>query len=359
MKPRLLERGTFAAACLTLACALGLSQQFIENPEKPLAKNGGRVFGLHEVWRITDENGRFYFKYPMRLRIAGDGSIFLADEEELLRFTPDGAFLKNLFRKGEGPGEISSGFNYYVRGDELVILDSMKRRAWSTDFDGNLKREIEIPNTGYTGFIGIRNGDFVFTQTVNPPPAERTGKLMEIPHHITLTSSDGKNERSIFTFHSLQFMSPKAGRSWTPAIAVLSPDGKSIVGSHSTEYKIQVVDVEKGELLRTFNRKYRRVKHAVDDFEKKFNEQTGAPAMDFEPDVRGLGVYGDRIWVRTSTEDPKKGDLWDVFSMDGKFLDSFYLGAGRTLLRVEPEHVFVTEKTADETLALVKYKIVG
>ena len=168
---------------------------------------------------------------------------------------------------------------------------------------------------------------------------------------------DGKSERQAYTFHSMEFMSARAGRSWTPTIAVLSLNGKYIVGSYDTQYKIQVVDLDQGQLIRTFNRKYPRLKHVIDDYERKFNEQTGAPPMEFNPDVIGIKLGEDKIWVRTSTTDPKKGDLWDVFSMDGKFLDSFYLGPGRTLLRVEPDHIFVTEKTADETLALVKYKI--
>jgi WD40 repeat protein len=335
------------------------AQKVIENLEKPLAKNAGRVLELREIWRISDDSGQFFFKYPFQLQIAEDGSIFVADEEELLRFNLDGKFVKNLYRKGEGPGEISSGFTYFIRGDKLIIWDSNKRKIWSADFEGNLLREYEIPNSGYSGFIGIRKNDFVFTKTVTPPAAERKGKLMEIPHIVFLTSMDGKSERPIFTFHSIEFMSPNAGRSWTPSIAMLSPDGKYIAGSHDTEYTIQLVDIDQGKAIRTFNRKYRRIKHVETDFEKDFNKNTGSPTMEFNPDVIGLKVVEDRIWVRTSTTDPNKGDLWDVFSLDGKFLDSFYIGQGRTLLRVELDALFVTEKNVDESISLVKYRIVG
>jgi|GEM_PF-5516105 hypothetical protein len=46
------------------------SQQIIENPDKPLARNAGRILKLQEVWRITDEGGRFYFKAPSNLEVA-------------------------------------------------------------------------------------------------------------------------------------------------------------------------------------------------------------------------------------------------------------------------------------------------
>ncbi len=51
---------------------------------KPLAKDARRVPALTEVWRITDESGELYFKNPHDLRVADDGMIFLADEEQLI-----------------------------------------------------------------------------------------------------------------------------------------------------------------------------------------------------------------------------------------------------------------------------------
>lgn len=80
---------------LLMALALGFGQA-IENPAKPIAKNAGRILSLTEAWRITDETGDFYFRYPRDLRISQEGIIFLADDEQLLKFSPDGRFLKNL-----------------------------------------------------------------------------------------------------------------------------------------------------------------------------------------------------------------------------------------------------------------------
>ncbi len=348
-----------AVVSLALCPAILLSQQIIENPEKPLAKNAGRVLELKEILRITDESGEFYFKYPTQLQVAGDGSIFLVEPEgEFLHFTQDGKFIKNLYKKGEGPGEISRTFSYFIRGQELIIFDSNKRKIWSTDYDGTLLREYAIPNTGAFGFLGIRNNDFVFSKSVYPAAEERKG-LIDIPYSVYLTSIDGKAERQVFTFYFKLFMTQRAGRSWAPSIAVLGPDKQVIVGSFHTEYTIQVVDIEKGQVIRAFNRDYPRVKHKADQSERDFSQRTGAPPMDFEPDVRGLKLADDRIWVRTSTTDPKKGDLWDVFSMDGKFLDCVYLGPERAVLRIDPDAIFVTEKNPDETIAVVKYKIVG
>ena len=76
-----------------------LTQTIIENPEKPLSKNAGRVLKLEEIFRINDIGADFYFKRPMKLKIASDGSIFIVDEEQLLKFSADGKFIKNLYKK--------------------------------------------------------------------------------------------------------------------------------------------------------------------------------------------------------------------------------------------------------------------
>jgi hypothetical protein len=335
-----------------------LSQEVIENPERPLAKNGGRIIELEEIWRITDERGQFYFKRPGQLQIAADGTIFLSDEGQFLRFSADGKFIANIYRKGEGPGEIGGGLAFFIVGNELIIRNSDRGNIWSADYEGNMLREYEIRIPRDAGIIGVRESDFVLARMVTPPPNERTGK-MKIPRNVFLSSADGKNERPIHTFFSEQFMTPQAGRFWGMAITMLSPDGKHIVGYHGFEYLIQIVDIERGKIVRAFNRKYRRVKHVEDQYEREFNKRYGAPTMEYESDVRGMKLNPGRIWARTSTTDPNKGDLWDVFDMDGRFLDSFYLGPGRTLLRAGADEIYVSEQMPDETIAVVKYKIVG
>jgi hypothetical protein len=39
------------------------------------------------------------------IKTAPDGSIFVLDEKQFLKFDKKGKFIKNLFKKGQGPGE--------------------------------------------------------------------------------------------------------------------------------------------------------------------------------------------------------------------------------------------------------------
>jgi len=55
------------------------SQEIIQNPEKPLSSDAGRILQVEEVFRITDESGEFFFTQPSGLQVAEDDSIFLTD----------------------------------------------------------------------------------------------------------------------------------------------------------------------------------------------------------------------------------------------------------------------------------------
>jgi len=346
--------GTLAILLAVSAAGFG---QVIENPAKPMAQDAGRVLRLAEVWRITDETGEFYFKYPQDLKIAEDGSFYLADAEQFLKFSAEGKFHNNLFKKGQGPGEIEREFDYHVRDRDLFIQDMNSQRFWRANLDGKFQEQINLANKDYRGFLGVVPDGFLFLKTVRPPPSERTGKLMEILETVVLVAPDGSERRDVVTFRPKDFLAPNAGMSWDPSIHALSPDEKLLYAVHSRDYLIEVVDLASGATLRRIKRAYTKASHVEREWEPDFRKKYGSPKIEFEPDIDDLCPAGDRLWVETSTEDKTKGRLIDVFDKDGRFIDSFYLGAGRTLMAVRERDLFCQEKRADETITIVKYRI--
>lgn len=237
------------------------SQQIIENPEKPLSKKAGRILQLKEVLRINDEGGRFYFKNPRYLMVASDGSIFVWEMEQFLKFSPDGQFIKNLYKKGEGPGEIQSAFLYTIYEDSIFVYDLMGIKIIHMDMQGNLVDEFKFKER-YSSFYGVLNDKFILEKTNWPAVEERTGKLLDVPRLILLVSKDGTIEKECPGLPSQMFMASGVGISviWSPFLGLLSQDGKIIFINHTCEYQIVAMDLIKGEIDRTFKRKYSRVK---------------------------------------------------------------------------------------------------
>lgn len=341
--------------CLWIASA-GFGQ-VIENPTKPTAKDAGRVLKLTEVWRIKDEGGEFYFQYPHNLQVSADGSIFLADREEFLKFSPEGKFLKNIYKKGQGPGEIEDSFMYFIRGRDIFIQDLNSRRFWRADFDGILQEQVVLKSKDSIVFIGIVPDGFLFLKVVWPPRSDWTGKLVEVLHVIDFVAKDGSEIRDIATFRPKSFLSPQSATGWDSRVTALSPDGRLLYAFHGRDYLIEIVDLTGGPIVRRFRRIYPKVPYVERGWEANFRKKYGAPKIEYEADVRGLYPFGNRVWVETSTDDKTKGRLIDVFDKDGRFVDSFYLGAGRALMAVREGFVFTQEKAADETITIVKYRI--
>lgn len=337
--------------------AISSYAQTIENPAQALAKNAGRVLKLKEIWRITDESGAFFLKWPHDLRIASDGSIFLNEAGEFLKFSSEGKFLKNLYKKGAGPGEIQSEFTYHLRGDDVFVQDMNSQRLWRMDKDGAFKEQIDLSAKDYRGFLGVLPDGFLFLKSIWPAPAERTGKLLELLNSPAFVSRDGKSEQVLYTFRPRMFLAPQGGRSWDYSALVPDASGLNIYAYHGRDYLIEVLNVAKKQIVRRFTRKFTKVPYVEQSWEKDYQKKYGAPTIQYEADIQGLQVNGPRLWVATAMEDKAKGPLFDVFDQDGRYIDSFYLGFGKTLLGVQGDFIFTLEKNEDETFRIVKYKI--
>jgi hypothetical protein len=351
---------TAASLALLAILALGsprAAQNIIDNPAKPLAKDAGRVLKLAEVWRITDDGGEFFFKYPHNLQIAEDGTIFLAEGEQFLKFAADGNFLKNLYKKGQGPGEIGREFTYFVRGSDVFVRDMNSQRFWRTDLNGVFQEQIDLIYKDYRGFLGVLPDGFLFLKSVWPPFEERTGKLMEVLETVVLVARDGSERRAIATFRPRMFLAPQAGMGWDSSVTTLSSDGRLLYAYHGRDYFIEVIDLNSGATVRRFTRAYPKILHIEDNWEPDFRKKYGSPRIEHEPDIRALYLVGDRLWVETSTDDKTRGRLIDVFDKDGRFVDSFFLGAGKTLMAIQEDTIFCQEKSEDETITIVKYRI--
>jgi hypothetical protein len=342
-----------------------LSQQIVENPDKPLAKNAGRVLKLQEIWRVTDESGQFFFKGIYSLKIADDGTMFIFDQDQLLKFSADGKFINNLLKKGQGPGEISRAqysydIKFSVGKNDLYIYDNNARKIVHTDWNGAFIEEFR-PGRRYTDFLGRMDDRLVFIEQepLGPGSAQTTG-FRDLKFFLFLTALDGTSEKEILALPNQLYQQPGMFMSWAPFETVLDSKNHRLYSVHTAEYKIDQVNLKEGRIVRSFNRKYPRVDYVVKEYEKEFNKKHDAPVKKYEYDISLLYLNnsGD-IWAKTSTKNDKKWPLIDVFNPEGKFTDSFFVPTTGAIAAVRDDCIFCSEQDADGNLRLVKYKITG
>jgi hypothetical protein len=372
--------GIALIASLIAAGGVSSSGQLINNPAKPVgATNAGRVVALTEVVRITDEGGGFYFKRPELLHVRKDGSIFVADQSQLLQFAPDGKFVRNYFKKGQGPGELSYISDFMAVDDGLIVHNAFPSKIVRFDWDGNPVKEFGVRLLGGSfQFRCAYGADFYFMGSPRITPKDMKGMdaVLEQPQ-VVVSASEGVEGTKAFGAFPTQIYFKKAqggGAGWIPLNKIISVpyQDKFLIVSHTPEYAVALVELEKETVVLTFRRNYLRAKTPP---EAKKGIQGGAmiagkiltaPSPDFLDDIVNLFVHDKDIWVATSTRIVGKGIMIDVFNSQGVYTDCFFLplpdAPDLDLARPAPQVVmgdflYAIEKNADGTYMIKKYRI--
>ena len=348
---------------------LPYSQQVVENSETPLAENARRVLRLEEEWRITDEEGDFFFESPGNFKIAPDGSLFIRDEEQLLKFSPDGKFLKNLFRKGQGPGELERMLDYIFSGNEIIVFQHWPGKIMRMDMEGKFLGEFKLEKP-LSMFITRYNDRYIMAHH-SPPRLEKKGtepEIIDIDWRIMEVSDDGKVEEAGPVFPAKWFAQRLEKAMIANYIVDLSAEkcGKKWLAVHHTQdYAIAIYDLESKKVVRRFSRKYKTVKVEKEKKDPDSQIRTLEPPVDDANDIQKLFVNNGKILAMTSTIEKGKGVLVDVFSIEGEFLDNFYLPIGSVRLKdlsrypitISGDALLIKEVDEDGFVSVVKYKI--
>ena len=334
-----------------LTSLLSTSQTVIENSSKPQSKNTGRILEMVELMRITDENKEFFFKSPSSLNLDEEGFIYLQDSDFFLKFSPEGDFLGNLYHKGQGPGEVQN-LRYNIQGNTINAWDTRGHKIVFYDLDGQFLREFKLQQHFGMTMVG-HYGDFLIFYSYEMPRRKQRKGMIDINHNLLLISKDSGTETLINSFPIPWYVLPSSGSSYAPFYTLPSADGETLFINDSPEYRIKVVDTSTGEILRIFTRKYKRVK--APEYPPRPGDTR--PKRKFLYDINRMFRNQDRIWVRTSTEEKEKGVLFDVFSPDGQYLDSFFIPKEVGFLHIWGDILFARNQDEEDNYVVVKYKI--
>jgi hypothetical protein len=335
------------------------SQEFIKNSRKPLNPKAGRLLKLDKIFEIRDESGDFYFKGPSRFHVNSQGYLFVMDKDQMLKFSPEGKFIKNLYKKGQGPGEISTRYqmvSYFIFNDELYLYDGVKK-IMHMDGEGNLIHEIKQTAGRFYKLIGKSENGFYLTHQT-PLVRGKTG-FEEINNQVHLVSLDGGTAEKIVEFPSKIYRGKNFGMDWDRYSHVFNQNDESLYVTHTCEYNIVRAGLSQRKKQISFNRKYSRVKYVMPEYMKSFYEEYNPPKKKYENDILGLFICKNKLWVKTSKVDKNRGILFDVFDSQGRYVDNFFLKISGNLMLIDGEYIFVTERNVEENILIKKFKILN
>ena len=358
-------------SALMISAAFG--QETMTLPAKPANPHAGRVLALREAFRISDAQGGFYFKGPSQIQAVPDGGLLVADEDELLRFDAAGRFVVNMYRRGQGPGELRQITDCLVRGAEVLAFQGQPMKCVLTGLDGKFLREFR-PDAPVSRLLGLY-GDRLLMASNSAIPFDKVkkpeGDILDIVWTLALASPEGAVRATPLSYATKWFAKRLPGafiaNNLTFLLCAPLADGLVAIANEET-YLIRISDPAKDAAVRTIRRDYRRVKYEP---EKSSDATAGgrglAEPREYFNDIQRLFAVDGRIWALTSTLVPGKGVLVDVIGLRGDYLDSFYLplprGVGvhdlaRHPLTIAGRSLLVLEELEDGRLEVVKYQIV-
>ena len=332
---------------------MAASQTVIENSSKSKNENAGRILELEELMRITDENEEFFFKRPYSLNLDNEGFIYFMDGDFFLKFSPDGHYLGNFYHKGQGPGEVQN-LRYNIQGERINVWDSRSHKVVFYDLDGKFLHEFRPEQHFGMSMVGYYGDSLIFSTYEMPIEEKRTG-MVEVNHNLILISNDSGTETLIKAFPIPWYVMPSYGSSYAPFNTLLTKNGETLLINDSPEYRIKVMDISSGEILRIFSRKYKRVAAP----KRPPRPGDTRPERKYLYDIRYLIRNEDKIWIWTSTQDKDKGMLFDIFSYEGEYLDSFYIPEKISFMYAQGDILFARNEDEEGIFSVVKYRILN
>lgn len=233
------------------------------------------------------------------------------------------------------------------------------------NFDGDLVKDLRIDfEVRLPDLLFFNNHTYYFLSRDHIITDEKP-QIVDWPHRLFAVTQEGKKIEELRVFPVKMYMLSSQYRAiWRPIsqFVIIPFNEEYLLVSHTQEYLINIFDIETLNIIRSFRRTYKRVKTPPETKERNGILRTETneypvPGIEFLCDVQNLFLFNDKIWIQTSTQVDNKGDLIDVFNIEGEFIDSFYIDINGTLVATHKDCIFVREKDKDELLSIVKYKI--
>jgi len=337
------------------------AQDVIENPENPLNKKTGRIIQLKEVMRIRDIPEKdVIFKRPKYLVVDGEGDIYVCEGLHIYKFDSNGKFVFRMIKKGQGPGEIWSDVvsgisNYFVTNDEVVVCTAYPYKIMRFNLKGDFKNEIRIKVEPPPRFIGLADNEVYILEEEVPAEARRKIGYFDYQVNLSKFSLNFQEKKEIYSIQMRGYSDPEQRRFSQGRIEGTLKNNKTLFFTHTPEYQIIKFNLEENEVEKIFKRKYKRVENPRKKSDLKYLQ-----------DIDALIVVKDKIWVFTSTQDERGNRLIDVFDMDGKYIDKFYLEFPESfiyrhlpigIIVIKGNFVFTIERDDEGYFSIVKYQM--
>ena len=298
--------------------------RMVANPIQP--RDGVQKLKYAQEWSVGGENdpqGELINR-PFDVRVGTDGSVFVLDWGDtcIRQFDAKGKFVRQIGRKGQGPGEydVPAYFDLDSAGG-VFLVDGRSLRVTEFNKDGKPLNNFRVEKY-CTQIRTDGRGRIFLGENSSIESAGLSSEFKEIVEQTTIlrTERDGRNPLRIGPFIGQKFMAKAHGQgsivtssSYTPMTGWgVAPDGRILAG-YNEKYEISVYDPD-GKILFRFGREHKPLKIK--------RSRRGAKGPDYFPAFSPDFFFDDagNAWFRLFKNEEDKDFLYDVFSPEGIYL---------------------------------------
>lgn len=295
----------------------------VNNSKEPMYSED--VFSMEEEISIGEAEGEeeYMFSRINDIDVDDERHVYVAEGAfaHIRVFDENGEYLREIGRKGQGPGEMQMPiYVQIIPQNEVIVHDYIAQRLSFFSLDGKFLRQKSTAKTR-NPFIPIKMdayGNLIVMAAFAPPPIG--GKELKMyDSNLELLMMVAKEEKGIIGIFDI------GKPSW---YCDVSPSD-NIVWGDSKEYVIQILNTE-GDLIKKIIKEYKPLKYTTEDKEVYYNRYSGFVKRggklnfrDHFPAFSEISVDDEeRIFVKTyeRVEGSEESFYFDVFDSKGIYI---------------------------------------
>jgi len=329
-----------AAAILLLLASTVAAAPHVSNGPEPA--QGVVDLKIEPIWEAGgDDDEDVLFGLITQILEDDEGDLYLLDSQlsQVHVFSPEGEFLRDLSREGEGPGEARSPNDmFFTPSGDLALMQIFPGRIVLIDLQGEPKGTFPYDSGGSAFAVLVRSvsrGGTLVLAGINQSFDQ--GELTQ-NYFLSSFADDGSvaatyvQKDNSMNFGAMTLDERAVDFPW--ARFDVDPTGRVVVAPSRDDYRIEVRDPD-GTIALSFDRALEiwdrteaddsRIMQVMEAQGRNYPMPPQITVESTEPALYSLQVLDDgTIWTVTNrslrTRDEGVAVEWDVFSPEGAYL---------------------------------------